>query len=390
MRLLFATSLIPDSHGRSGYEIASAAVIDALRHAGADVTVMGFAWPEQSVPDDGRTVCLGRIDVKTETASPAQKLAWLARAVRLGLPFAAAKLRTLTPETLREKIREAGPFDAYVLNAAQFASAFETVLHDRPTVFVAHNVEHRSAEENARAARNLFERLLYEREAKLLERVEARLCRSASHTFTFAAEDRDTLFLDPARSSMLPLVTRESAPEALPFAPRTLDAAMIGTWTWAPNRIGLDWFLQSVAPLLPSTFRIDIAGHVPADLTSGHPGIRFVGRVDDAEAFLASAAVVPLVSRAGTGVQLKTVETFELGLPTVATTHSLRGIDQVPDNCLIADNPRLFADLLIRFAREKPAALDGTAFFETQRAALRARVALVVSRLRSPFERAAA
>ncbi|MBE7183464.1 MAG: glycosyltransferase [Methylobacterium mesophilicum] len=390
MRLLFATSLIPDALGRSGYEIASAAVIDALRHAGAQVTVMGFAWPEQAVPDDGETICLGRIDVKTETASPSQKLAWLARAVRLGLPFAAAKLRTVSPEAVREKIGEAGPFDAYVLNAAQFASAFETVLHDRPTVFVAHNVEHRSAEENARAARNLFERLLYEREARLLERVEARLCRSAAHGFTFAEEDREALRLDPSRSSMLPLVTRENAPRPLAPAPRSCDAALIGTWTWAPNRIGLDWFLQSVVPLLPEDFRIRIAGHVPADLAAEHPRIRFVGRVEDAGAFLAGAAVVPLVSRAGTGVQLKTIETFELGLATVATTHSLRGIDQVPDNCLVADNPRLFADLLMRLARERPAPLDGTAFFEAQRSALRARVTDVVRRLRSPFESAAA
>ena len=45
----------------------------------------------------------------------------------------------------------------------------------------------------------------------------------------------------------------------------------------------------------------------------------FVGRVPDAVAFVLSGRTVPLISRAGTGVQLKTIETFELGLPAVAS-----------------------------------------------------------------------
>ncbi len=44
------------------------------------------------------------------------------------------------------------------------------------------------------------------------------------------------------------------------------DLTLIGTWTWHPNRIGLEWFLREVKPLLPKDVSIAIAGNTPADL----------------------------------------------------------------------------------------------------------------------------
>ena len=41
MHLVFATSIVPDGAAGSGYEIANAAVIDALRRAGARVAPDG-------------------------------------------------------------------------------------------------------------------------------------------------------------------------------------------------------------------------------------------------------------------------------------------------------------------------------------------------------------
>ncbi|SCD25600.1 hypothetical protein BR141012304_21142 [Brucella inopinata] len=130
--------------------------------------------------------------------------------------------------------------------------------------------------------------------------------------------------------------------------PVEYDLALIGTWTWHPNRIGLEWFLHEVKPLLPQDISIAIAGSTPADLIAAWPGVNFVGKVPDATAFVEAGALIPLISRAGTGVQLKTIETFELGMPSVATSHSVRGISQVPANCTIANNPSDFAAAVIK------------------------------------------
>ncbi len=80
--------------------------------------------------------------------------------------------------------------------------------------------------------------------------------------------------------------------------------------------------------------------------------------------------VIPLISRAGTGVQLKTIETFELGMPCVATAHSLRGIAHIPDNCLVADDPKAFAAAISRLLEKCQAAkgiqIDGKRFHQSQ------------------------
>ncbi len=66
MHLLFATSIVPDGALASGYEIANAAIIDALRRAGAKVTVLGFTWPGKTAADPDNTIVLGSVDVRTD------------------------------------------------------------------------------------------------------------------------------------------------------------------------------------------------------------------------------------------------------------------------------------------------------------------------------------
>ena len=71
----------------------------------------------------------------------------------------------------------------------------------------------RSAEENAAAARGPLQKYLFRREARLLERIERRLCDKAAFVFTLADEDRAALGVDaPGKSAALPLVTPASMP----------------------------------------------------------------------------------------------------------------------------------------------------------------------------------
>lgn len=372
MHFLFATSIVPDGRLGSGYEIANEAIIGALRRLGVRVTVLGFTWPgrEASIPDE--TIVLGATDVRTDEATAIQKVRWLAMALRNELTFASAKLRIVDEQTVRAAIQEAGPIDGYILNSVQFAGAFESCFRDKPYAFVAHNVEAQSARENAATARGVIQRLLFVREARLLRSLEARLCNNARFVFTLAEEDRESLGVASSeRSATLPLVTRPQAPALLDANRKPeYDAALIGTWTWEPNRVGLEWFLDRVTPHLPADFSTMIAGNVPAGITSTHPGVKFVGRVRDAHDFVTRAAVIPLVSRGGTGVQLKTIETFELGLPSVATSSALRGIINIAANCVVEDDPKAFAAALCTAVSTRPNDIDGRVFYQTQRSEL--------------------
>lgn len=390
MHLVFVTSIVPHGDPASGYEIANAAIIDALRRAGVRVTVLGFTWPGKDPADLENTVVLGSVDVRTDNASGVQKLAWLSRAVVEGVTFSSVKLRAVEPARLRDALAAIEPFDGYVLNSVQLAGAFENQFKDKPSIFVAHNVEFRSAQENAAAARDAVQKYLYRREARLLEALERRLCGRASFIFTLAEEDRAALGVNtPGKSAALPLVTPASTYRLPVGRQPKYDATLIGTWTWQPNRIGLDWFLEEVVPRLPETFTIAVAGNLPAGIRSPRPGVAFVGRVPDAIAFVLSGRVVPLTSRAGSGVQLKTIEAFELGLPSVATPRSLRGIDSVPSNCIVADDSAEFAAALVKAAADAED-VDPQRFRHDQRAALDRQILLGLAALGHHHERACA
>jgi hypothetical protein len=381
LRLAFLTSLIPVAAPDTGFEIANAAILTALREAGHEVTAVGFLRPGEAPADPGNAVVIDAVEIENATVPASRKLQWIGQALARGLPIACAKLRLAGEGRLVEAVRANGPFDAIVLNSVMLPGAFPELLELAPCVLVEHNIEHVSARQSAQHAGNAPLRWLFRREARLLEAIEHRLWDRARFVWTLAEEDR--VALGPARqdkSAVLPLVSASR-----PGAPGTAEPAiaydigLIGTWTWAPNFIGLDWFLREVCPLLPADISIAVAGRLPAGMPAVPTNVALVGRVPDADEFLRACRIVALSSRAGTGVQLKTVETIQLGLPAVATSLSCRGFTQVPENFSVADTPQAFAQSLV----ERVLAIragdaqrgDGGAFIASQRAALAAALA---------------
>jgi Glycosyl transferases group 1 len=380
MHLLFVTSLVPQGVAATGYEIANQAIIDGLRRNGARVSVLGFTWPGKQASDAENTIVLGSVDVRTEGADALTKMRWVAAAVAGGYTISSVKMRIVDDAAVRAAIKKHGPFDAYVLNGVSLPGAFADLFSDLPSLWVAHNVEHVSAQENAASADSALKRALFRRDARILEKLELKLASRARFVYTLAEEDRAPLGVASlSRSAFVPLVTLQTAPDYPAARQIKYDAGLIGTWTWQPNRVGLEWFIREIAPKLPDGFKVAVAGSLPSGLPAAPSCIAFVGRVPDAKEFVRSCAVIPLVSRGGTGVQLKTIETFEMGLPSVATSSSLRGIGYRPENCMVSDEPADFAAKIIKLAADAKSGalktLDGSAFHNAQRSALDAAIA---------------
>lgn len=372
MHLVLVSSLVPVDNPASGFDIANRAVLDGLLALGHRVSVIGFLQPGRRPAPDCEMHLLGELEVTNSKAGRLQKLSWLATAFLNRTSVSSAKMLGVSAGRIQSILDGLAPFDGLVLNSVQLPAAFAQVFRSYPSIYVAHNVEADSALENAERAKGLLERFLFRREALYLERYEQQLAQNAVGLWTFAEADR--LGFGRAvydRAFVLPLVTGWDAP-IVPDVQRQHDLGLIGTWSWRPNRLGLDWFLDQVVPHLPQDMSIAIAGQLDGAPVVSHPGIRFVGRVPDARAFVAASAVVPLISRGGTGVQLKSIETFELGMPSVATQASLRGIETIPENCTPTDDPREFARLLVEKVAHARAGLsqrlDGAAFHRTQKA----------------------
>lgn len=374
MHLVFVSSLLPVANPATGFDIANRVILDALREQGIKVSMLGYRSPGAELAEADGCVVLGEQEITTSRVAMSTNLRWLATALTHRTTFSSAKMLACGTPAFLAGLKELAPFDGLVLNSVQLPGAFVRELGKYPAIFVAHNVEARSAVENAGNTTSAFERLLFAREARLLAQLEDTLCRQSKFVWTLSEDDRKTLVgEDDSRSATLPLVTSMTAPQPLPRNREIrYDIGLIGSWSWRPNRIGLEWFLTRVAGLLPPQTSIAIAGDLsdmPALNT--HPGVRFLGRVADAPAFLRSCAVVPLASTAGTGVQLKAIEAFEAGLPCVATNLAVRGIGQVPSNCTVADDPEAFANALVEklqdATRGNSAEMNGRLFHARQK-----------------------
>lgn len=371
MHFIFISSLVPVAAPASGYDIANRVIVDAIRLLGHKVSVLGFLQPSHEPANENESLVLGRLEVTNARVGALQKAMWLKESFLRGEPVSVAKMHTVSETRIRAALDRFAPFDALVLNSVQLPGAFYDLFAAWPHVFVAHNVEARSAYDNAANADNLVTRLLFARDARLLARLEHRLCAGAGHVFTLAEADRADLGVGhDGHSTALPLVTSVATPEGGVDRTPVYDAGLIGSWSWAANRSGLDWFASEIVPRLPPDFSIAIAGGIGADRPAVPDNVVFLGRVPDARDFVRSCRIIPLVSRTGTGVQLKTIETFEMGLPSVATGNALRGILSPPDNCVSAEDPAEFAaamvDLVTRSRAGEALDRDGRAFHSGQ------------------------
>ncbi len=114
------------------------------------------------------------------------------------------------------------------------------------------------------------------------------------------------------------------------------------------------WFLREVAPLAPGV-RVVIAGNVDAGVRARAPDIHaaykdwFLGRVEDPGAVYAKARLVVLPTISGTGLSIKTVEAMSSGLPLIATSLALRGMEDAAlrlEGVTVADTAEAFAGAL--------------------------------------------
>jgi len=145
-----------------------------------------------------------------------------------------------------------------------------------------------------------------------------------------------------ARGSAEPLV-----PESLVF---------VGGLHWYPNRSAVEWLLREVVPLLRARrpgFRLTVVGKAPTAemlrIAREDPRIRLVGEAEDIRPFVRESAVFACPMHEGGGPRLKSLDAMAQGVPLVATSMAVEGIDVVDgESALLADDPSRFVDALVR------------------------------------------
>lgn len=343
MRVAIVTTFLPSSRS-SGADIASMNLVTALRLAGHRVEVHGYTSPTGAPLADGEHAvgpCTGEWNRSTTTT----RMRWVLKALLHGRAVASEKFVTFEYARILPDI--AARNDAWVLDH-HYLDWLRPPCR-MPCVAVVHNIEHALISDRADHSGALTRPLL-RRDAKLMRLSEEQVLRSVDAAWCFSDTDARTIAHLHPSASCVPLCGVDPG-EAPPPSKVTCDTAMLGLWTWEPNRRGLEWFLREVLPLLPRDFRIAIGGRgtdgLPAD-----PRVSYLGFVPDAMSFLRSSRILAIPSIAGGGVQIKSINALNLGIGTVATRFAMRGLD-VPGWATLADTPAEMAQALIA-ARAKP------------------------------------
>ena len=122
------------------------------------------------------------------------------------------------------------------------------------------------------------------------------------------------------------------------------------TFSYPPNEVGARFLLDEVTPLLPDVpLTLAGAGPAPSLVEAAAGRARVTGSVPDMRPELGAAAVMVVPLFVGGGTRLKVLEGLAAGLPVVATTKAVEGLDVIDgEHVLIADTPDGFADAVRR------------------------------------------
>ena len=336
----------PDDGGR----VAARVLALSLRRAGADVRTLSLnpgkhRVDPRTLPEEARALSLETIDVDTSIT-----VAGALTSLFLGTSYNVERFRSAAFERrMTEIIRDEAP-DVVLLESlymVPYVPALRAATR-APVVLRSLNVEHEIwkglAKGEPRLARKLYLDLLERRlrafEVATLNDVDAILPVTPEDAATFRRLGASV----PVHVAPVGVDSGGFPDRSGQGDPRTL--VFLGSLDWRPNLEAVRWFLQTVWPLVRQSCpeaRFHLGGSNPPPglpVPAREEGVRFLGRVEDAQAFLASGAamVVPLLS--GGGLRVKILEAMALGIPVVSTRLGAAGIGaRDGEEILLADQP---------------------------------------------------
>ena len=289
------------------------------------------------------------------TAGQPSSNVW-ANLITLGPHQSLWKLKNWSPRYLHaaQKLLAEGSFDAVHCN--QLDTAWYLLQGDWPssTVFDSHNSLHTYFLDRANTEQG-FRRWLWQRESRLLARVEADVLNRCARTVVCSDDDgRCFSRLAPGSNSIV-IPNGVDTNEIQPGSPQSHvpgTLLFIGNMGYFPNSEATAWFLEHVSPRLSTDFQFQaVGGNLPDALKQQSNGLTFLapGRVPDVRPYLDAAEiyVVPLLN--GSGTRLKILEAMAAGKAIVSTSKGAEGLPlRAEEHVLFANTPEEFVDAILR------------------------------------------
>jgi GT2 family glycosyltransferase len=139
----------------------------------------------------------------------------------------------------------------------------------------------------------------------------------------------------------------------------------LGSFRHVPNQVALEWFSRFVLPLVVEKLpraRLLVAGSDPParhTLVDPANAIELLGFVEDIQPLFLSCALFVCPIRSGSGVRVKLLEAFAMGIPVVSTTLGAEGLARVDGEfCALADDAPGFAAKIVQLLEDRQRACE--------------------------------
>jgi hypothetical protein len=346
MKILFLTTVLPRKR-RMGSEVASQSIIDVLAELGAHVTVVGYIRQDDDYRTGPNEISAGRRVIETRS-SRIYPLLWLGSSFLQGLPYSIGKYKSREFIRVVNGLLKTDPYDLVIIDHVQMSWLADTIAHKGKTIGLAHNVEHQMYRSFVNDQSSSIRRWIFQREGRLLEKLETRFANQVDQMWTLTKHDADYFqkIKENGDAKEIPLPASGTPSEPASVL-KEFGIGLIGSWTWKANEEGLRWFFDMVYPHCSPDISICIAGSGAGWLDGRYPNVRYMGFVDDARVFLEKARVVAIPTLSGGGIQIKTLDAIASGSQIVATPLALRGIADPPSTVSVAETAEEFADKLL-------------------------------------------
>lgn len=217
-------------------------------------------------------------------------------------------------------------------------------------VLRAHNVEYLIWERLAEACHQLFYKKYLRLLSKRLKTFEISMLNRYDAILPITEEDKKQLLLGGCNIPLhvAPFGINTEALKDLPSINKKFSVFHLGSMDWLPNLQGVDWFLNTVWPLLikeKSDMVLFLAGKNMPKRLSELSSVNFIveGLIEDSHKYMSDKGImiVPLFS--GSGMRVKIIEGMALGKTIISTSIGAEGIAcSHLKNILIADTKEDF------------------------------------------------
>ena len=224
-------------------------------------------------------------------------------------------------------------YDCIILESIFTTPYLPTIRRNVNTKVIlrSHNIEHQIWNKLAVGEKNFFKRVYLSYLGKKLYKAEIEAWRSVDGIACISREDLQfTKALSQKPSYLLPVAMAIQEPEVMHG--HKLKVYHIGSMDWLPNIEAITNFIKNTLPAILEefpNFELHIAGRkMPANLDHNKTlGVVSWGEVESAEAFARNFQIMIVPLQSGSGIRIKILEAFAMGMAVISTEQGIRGID---------------------------------------------------------------